>query len=56
MSAAHHPAIAQHHRVIRTTAQDYGLPHPPPPPRPPERVRQLLDQLPALLECSADAI
>ena len=46
----HHPVIAQHQRIERTTAQDYGLPIPP------ERIRQLLDQHPAPPQGSADAI
>lgn len=51
----HHPVIAQHQRLMRTTAQNYGLP-PPPPPWPPEKVRQLLDHHPAQPIGSADAI
>jgi len=46
----HHPAIEQHQRIVRTTAQDYGL------PMPPEQIRQLLDQHPAPPQGSADAI
>jgi hypothetical protein len=50
MTDQHHPVIAQHQRIERTTAQDYGLPIPP------ERIRQLLDQHPAQPQGSADAI
>lgn len=39
----HHPAIEQHHRIVRTTAQDYDLPLPP--TLPPEEIRQRLDKL-----------
>lgn len=41
MTDQHHPDIAQHQRVVSTTAQDYGL------PLPPELVRQLLDHHPS---------
>ena len=39
----HHPAIEQHHRIVRTTAHDYDLPLPP--TLPPEEIRQRLDKL-----------
>ncbi len=50
MTDLHHPDIAQHQRVMSTTAQDYGL------PLPPELVRKLLDNHPAPPQGSADAI
>lgn len=49
-----HPSVAQ--RVMRKTAQEYGLRPPTPEPYPPDVVRQLLDKHPAPPQGSADAI